>query len=122
MPNDPEFANQWHLHNAGQSGGTIDADVDAVEAWEVTTGSMETVVAVLDDGVDDTHPDLYLNIWLNEGEIPIGIAAGLICQARGTQYWLSHVHILNFSAKRHACGEPMRTVNWCPAPMTAAAY
>ncbi len=77
IPNDPEFPQQWMLHNSGQTGGTIDADIDAPEAWSVTTGSMVTVVAVLDSGVDYTDPDLYLNIWLNEGEIPAGIAASL---------------------------------------------
>lgn len=74
MPNDPEFPQQFSLHNVGQNGGIVDADIDAPEAWEVTTGSMETVVAVMDTGVDYTHADLYLNIWLNEGEIPSEIA------------------------------------------------
>ena len=76
-PNDPEFAQQWMLNNTGQAGGVIDADIDALEAWSVTTGSMATVVAVLDSGIDYTDADLYLNIWLNEGEIPASIASNL---------------------------------------------
>ncbi len=77
FPNDPLFPNQWQLHNTGQTGGTFDADMDLPEAWSVTTGSMSTVVAVIDTGIDYTHEDLYLNIWINEGEIPATIAASL---------------------------------------------
>jgi subtilisin family serine protease len=76
-PNDPGFLQQWDLHNSGQSGGNYDADMDMPAAWSVSTGSMATVVAVLDSGVDYTDPDLYLNIWLNPGEIPGGIQANL---------------------------------------------
>ena len=78
VPNDPLFSDQWGLNNTGQTGGTWDADIDAPEAWTITTGSMSTVVAVLDTGIDYTHEDLYLNIWLNEGEIPAGLASNLI--------------------------------------------
>ena len=78
LPNDPLFPEQWALNNTGQTGGTWDADIDAPEAWSITTGSMSTVVAVLDSGIDYTHEDLYLNIWLNEGEIPAGLASNLI--------------------------------------------
>lgn len=77
VPNDPQFSQQWELHSTGQSGVTYDADMDMPAAWSVTTGSMATVVAVLDSGVDYTDPELYLNIWLNQGEIPAGIMANL---------------------------------------------
>lgn len=77
FPNDPDFPQQWELHNTGQNGAVPDADIDAPEAWTITTGSMATVLAEIDDGVDYTHPDLYLNIWLNQGEIPPGIAGNL---------------------------------------------
>src|SRR4051794_27129696 len=62
LPNDPGFPQQWSLHNTGQTGGLYDADIDAPAAWSITTGSMKTVVAVLDRGIDYTDPDLYLNI------------------------------------------------------------
>jgi len=68
IPNDSAFAGQWHLHNTGQSGGTADADVDAPEAWSVTTGSAGITVAVIDTGIDLTHPDLVANLWVNPGE------------------------------------------------------
>ena len=68
LPNDPLFGNQWHLHNTGQSAGTVDADSDLPEAWDVVPGgSSDLVVGVIDDGVDSTHPDI--NIWTNSGEI-----------------------------------------------------
>lgn len=61
-PNDTYFPNQWHLNNTGQSGGTPNADINAPEAWEITTGDPNIVVAVLDQGVDTDHPDLINNI------------------------------------------------------------
>lgn len=77
IPNDPQFGQQWPLHNTGQTGGMYDADIDMPEAWSVTTGNMATVIAILDSGVDYTHPDLYLNIWLNESEIPTDLDTSL---------------------------------------------
>lgn len=68
FPDDPSFAQQWHLHNTGQSGGLPDADIDAPEAWAVTTGSAAVVVGVIDTGLDLTHPDLLANLWINPGE------------------------------------------------------
>jgi subtilisin family serine protease/subtilisin-like proprotein convertase family protein len=69
-PNDPQFGSLYGLHNTGQAGGTSDADIDAPAAWDTTTGSSTVVVAVIDTGVDYTHPDLVNNIWINQGEIP----------------------------------------------------
>jgi MYXO-CTERM domain-containing protein len=68
-PNDPRFSECWGLHNTGQTGGTADADIDAVEAWNISIGSWDVVVAVLDTGVDYTHPDLAANMWTNQDEI-----------------------------------------------------
>jgi subtilisin family serine protease len=70
IPNDTLFNELWGMHNTGQSGGTIDADIDAPEAWDISTGSKNIIVAVIDTGVDYTHPDLAANMWVNEGEIP----------------------------------------------------
>lgn len=69
MPNDPQFNQMWGLHNTGQSGGVPDADIDAPEAWDLTTGSTSTVVAVIDTGIDYLHPDLAANMWRNPGEV-----------------------------------------------------
>ena len=72
VPNDPAFANTWGLNNTGQTingaPGTPDADIDAPEAWNVTTGSPNVTVAVIDTGVDWSHPDLSSQIWVNPGE------------------------------------------------------
>ena len=76
--NDPDYATlQWGLDNIGQNGGTYDVDIDAPEAWTVTTGSMKTLLAQMDSGVDYTHADIYLNISLNQYEIPVALRAGL---------------------------------------------
>ncbi|KGJ93770.1 S8 family serine peptidase [Colwellia psychrerythraea] len=64
LPNDPLFAQQPSLHQVN------DHDLDAPEAWDISTGSKAIYVAVIDTGIDYTHPDLSDNIWINEGEIP----------------------------------------------------
>ncbi|PWR69760.1 peptidase S8/S53 subtilisin kexin sedolisin [Methanospirillum stamsii] len=68
-PNDPKFSDQWGLTNTGQTGGKSGADISAAKGWDITTGSDSIVVAVIDTGVDYTHPDLAANIWTNPGEI-----------------------------------------------------
>lgn len=71
-PNDSRYSQEWGLHNTGQSiagsSGTSDADIDAPEAWEQTTGDPNVVVAIIDTGVDRNHPDLQSNMWTNAGE------------------------------------------------------
>ncbi|MBK8444908.1 MAG: S8 family serine peptidase [Sphingobacteriales bacterium] len=67
-PNDPQFSSQWDMNSAG------DIDIDAPEAWNITTGGTTTdgdeiVVAVVDGGFDLTHPDLTANYWKNTDEI-----------------------------------------------------
>jgi subtilisin family serine protease len=62
LPNDERFDALWGMHNTGQSFGTPDADIDAAEAWNTTTGSDSVIVAVIDTGVDYTHSDLTDNI------------------------------------------------------------
>lgn len=63
----------WGLHNTGQTGGKANADIDAPEAWNITTGKKNTkggpLVAVIDTGIDLKHPDLVKNLWVNKGEI-----------------------------------------------------
>ena len=69
-PNDTKFGEQWALSNSGQGGGVAGADVRAAAAWATTTGGVSTVVAVIDSGIDFTHPDLAANRWGNPGERP----------------------------------------------------
>lgn len=73
FPNDPRFNEQWALNNTGQSGGVVDADIDAPEAWNFATGGITAlgdtiVVAIVDGGCDLNHQDL--NYWINYEEIP----------------------------------------------------
>lgn len=72
LPNDPFFGQQWWLHNVGQdvlgAPATPDADIDAPEAWDVTTGSRSILVGSLDSGIDYTHPELASNVWMNPPE------------------------------------------------------
>jgi subtilisin family serine protease len=70
VPNDALFPNQWALRNLGQTGGGQSVDVDASGAWDTTRGDASLVVAVLDSGMDLTHPDLAANRWVNPGEVP----------------------------------------------------
>jgi subtilisin family serine protease len=68
-PNDPQFNQLWGMNNNGQTGGTTDADIDAPEAWDIQTGSSNTVIAVIDTGVVRNHEDLNGNIWTNNVEL-----------------------------------------------------
>jgi len=75
IPNDEYFPIQWHLHNTGQFGGTPGADINALEAWEITTGDPNIVIAVADSGVDVNHPDLINNLvpgydFLEDDDLP----------------------------------------------------
>ncbi|MGK7891490.1 MAG: S8 family serine peptidase [Leptolyngbyaceae cyanobacterium] len=70
LPNDGNFNQLWGLNNTGQTGGVVDADIDAPEAWELQTKNNAVVVGVIDSGVDYTHPDLVNSMWTNTGEIP----------------------------------------------------
>jgi hypothetical protein len=69
-PNDPALAQEWAMHNTGQTGGTAGADIDALRAWDITTGSASVLVAIIDSGIDYTHTDLTPNIFVNTAEIP----------------------------------------------------
>ena len=62
-PNDPLFPQLWGLQNTGQMDGTSGADIHATQAWDITTGSSDVIVGVIDTGTDYTHPDLMGNVW-----------------------------------------------------------
>jgi subtilisin family serine protease len=72
-PDDPEFGNQWSLRNIGQSGGQFGADINVSAAWQTTTGSTSVPIAVIDSGIDFTHPDLVNNRWHNAAEQANGV-------------------------------------------------
>lgn len=72
-PNDTEYGNQYALNNTGQfiqglGVGTAGADSRVDEAWDVTIGTRDNVIAIIDTGIDIDHPDLVQNLWRNPGE------------------------------------------------------
>ena len=67
VPDDAYFGRQWSLKNDGQQGGVPGADIGILEAWGATRGSEQTVVAVIDTGVDYTHVDLASQMWAGMG-------------------------------------------------------
>ena len=69
LADEPLFSDQWGLENTGQTGGTVDADVDILDAWAQTTGNPAVIIAVLDSGATLGHPDLASVLWINTGEI-----------------------------------------------------
>ncbi len=68
VPNDARFNELWGMQNLGQSGGLSGADIRAVAAWDISTGSESVLVGVIDTGIDYTHEDLAMNIYTNPGE------------------------------------------------------
>ncbi len=75
-PNDPMFDKLYGLHNTGQTGGKVDADMDVPEAWTIHTGHNQAqggpLVAIIDTGIDYNHPDLKANLWTNPNETKNG--------------------------------------------------
>ena len=72
LPDDEYFDQLWGLNNTGQevngATGIPNADIDAPEAWERSAGSSDVIAAVIDTGVDYSHPDLANNMWVNQAE------------------------------------------------------
>lgn len=69
VPNDPLFSSQWYLRDRNVFSERR-ADIRAPEAWDMTTGNSDVVIAVIDTGIDTTHPDLARKLFVNPGEIP----------------------------------------------------
>lgn len=71
--NDPGLPNQWHYSNNGDkmfaATTAAGADINVPEAWKLTGGSPSIIVAIVDEGVKYTHPDLADNMWVNKAEL-----------------------------------------------------
>lgn len=74
QPQDELFSLQWGLNNTGQiiyeQTGKKGIDIEALQAWKITTGSPRVLVGILDTGIDINHEDLQGNIFINKDEIP----------------------------------------------------
>jgi gliding motility-associated-like protein len=81
---DPLFTRQWHYHNTGQNGATQGVDINLPEAWEYDMGSSEVIVAVVDGGIDYTHPDLAGNMWSGIGKNFVTLSSGVTPDDHGT--------------------------------------
>ena len=105
FPDDEFFPDQWSFRNFGQNGGLIDADIDATEAWDITTGGMTAtgdtiVIAIVDSGSELAHDDI--NFWKNTDEIPDNDIDddnnGYVDDYHG---WNSHAHNDNITQGNH---------------------
>ncbi len=111
IPNDPDFSDQWSLQNTGQNGGTVDADIDATDAWTITHGGLTVlgdtiVVAVVDGGTDKDHEDLsFKHNW---AEIPNNNIDddnnGYIDDVMGWNAYSNTGYIPDHSHGAHVCG------------------
>jgi subtilisin family serine protease len=140
MPNDSNFSNLWGLHNTGQQVegvfGTMDADIDAPEAWDITTGSDDVIIAVIDSGVAYLHPEIKPNMWINTLEF--GGSAGVDDDSNGyvddiygwdfwandkdpTDFYLHGTHISGIIAGLGNNGTAITGVNWKAAIMALRA-
>ena len=133
MPNDSAFGELWGLHNTGQQvngvTGTHDSDIDAPEAWDITTGSNNVIIAVLDTGVAYNHPEISPNIWKNNAELN-GTAGvdddnnGYVDDIYGWDFWANDsnpedynsaghgTHVSGTIAARGNNGAGITGVNW----------
>lgn len=84
VPNDPHYVSQWGLNNTGLYGGTAGIDVNAEDAWNLTKGSRDVIVAVLDQGVEMDHPDLAPNVFGNGFDTGSGSSPSQVLGEHGT--------------------------------------
>ncbi|HEX4186828.1 MAG TPA: S8 family serine peptidase, partial [Solirubrobacteraceae bacterium] len=138
IPNDSSFAKQWGDLNTGQQipgqrppeelvespvGGLAGADDRLTEAWEITTGSSEVVVAVLDTGVDYTNANLAANIWTNptgvggcpKGAHGLNVLGPLRCDPMDTElvgYRGHGTHVAGIIGAVGNTGSEVAGVNW----------
>lgn len=85
VPDDALFGEQWGLRNTGQSGGIAGEDIKATNAWDIEQGDPSVVVVILDNGVQQNHPDINQIAGNDFTSIPSpGGAPGNFCDKHGT--------------------------------------
>ena len=117
VPNDAFFSEQWPLHSA------TDADIDAPEAWDRTTGSLAVKVAVVDSGVNFRSPDLAPNLWRNPGEtgsVASATASTTTPTARSTTRAAGTSSRTTTTRPTGTVTAPTWPARWRPAEMTAS--
>jgi subtilisin family serine protease len=115
-PKDEYFADQWHHDNRGTSGGLTDADIDTPQAWDLTKGSSDVVIAVIDGGFDPDSPDLKANLWNNPEESESGARANHDDDGNG---YVDDFHGWDFyDCLFSACAEPeCGQLDFCQPPI-----
>lgn len=133
IPNDPDFSKSWGLHNTGQEGGPVDLDIDAPEAWDITTGDSSIITVVIDTGVQQNHPDLNqipgkdftddsstdggpVNRCDNHGTPVSGIISEIFNNSLGTSGAAPHTVIA--SARTYKSNVPSNQTDPCPGTWT----
>ena len=117
-PTDPLFVAQHQLDNVGQWSSTPDADIDATDAWKITIGSPDVLVAVFDTGVDYNHPDLVANMWTNPFEVA---GDGIDNDANGYVDDMHGINALNDSGDPRDDG-PVPHGTWVAGVLGATPY
>ena len=104
---DPMNSYQWNLHNTGDKAvaetAREGADVGVMDAWTLTAGSPNVIVAVIDAPVKYTHPDLAANMWINEAE-----KNGVKGQDDDGNGYIDDIHGYNF----YRDGNSLGAINW----------
>ena len=123
-PNDSSFSQLWGMNNTGQTGGIPGADIHAPGAWDVSTGSDSVIVAVIDTGIDYTHPDLAPNMWINPGETGTD-SGGLNKTSNGADDdgdgYVDDVYGYDFADEKATPRTIFSTAHTAPAPSAHAA-
>jgi thermitase len=106
-PNDPAYGKLWGMRNTGQKDsedkdGVAGVDIAAEKAWDIETGSDKVLVAVIDTGIDYTHPDLVDNVWTNEAE-----AKGETGVDDDGNGYVDDIHGMNFVEAETPTGDPL---------------
>jgi subtilisin family serine protease len=127
---DPLFSNQWYLNNTGAGAGVADADVDAPEAWDKSHGNSSIIIAIIDEGVQTTHPDLQAKIetpydatdgdnnqepnsWDGHGTACAGIAAAVVnTQGVAGLGWDVHIMPIRIAYSNYSGGPWVTTYAW----------